>query len=1237
MIEVLRLQIAVLDSSRIRVRVLESPVGEPSQVLASPFDPDAVTDLLRLLEQSVVSVHQASGFKGLDLEALGLTSNDKLLDIQARNRLIGQRLFDILFPASPARDHNVRAALEAALDRARLNGTALPIQLRFDNDAVDLAGLPWELVCDSSGQHLFASKEVHFTRYVTFGRTIPRFPATDRLEVLAIVPRPRDQTGLDPKAELQRIQAAFDDLQATHKMRVQMLDPPTLAKLVDEINKHPYYHIIHFDGHGTLARRCPFCQCFQQNVEPKCIDPDCPGYNKPLGQLEGCLAFESSHGDQGTHLVGATELATILSSSQVRCVVTSACQSAQIGGSSVFSSVFSSVGPSLISAGIPAVVAMQFSIPQDAAAEFVSQFYAGLARGESIASAATAGRYSLIPSGLWHIPAVYLRNPDGEGFLFRSNPYTYLDVDPQALTDFASLRPRDATPYKFLSPYEITDQAVFHGRDQEAERLLAEVLHRPYVVLSGPAGVGKTSLVNAGLSPRLIRARHRVVTIRDYSSGDPVQSLLRAVAGSWPSDVDSEHVNDLQGLIAALLEHDSRPLVVVFDAFERFLQTASADRLAAFITQFATCVSSFDARRVCLLLVIRQDALGGLGSFQAQTERIFHSVFALDWMTVDEARQAITQPLLQHTPQIEYDPAFLHDRLLPDLQISPEDKRVNPTHLQIVCSELYQAARQADAQVIGADFYPVGGARAILSRHLDKQLHDSYSEQYDTARALLREMVSPAGERIFQTLTRLADTVPAPAETIQTILDGLLKDGMVEARAMPDGSVAFSLSHPLLAAEVQSWFDREQALNGCAQATLDRAWDDWHEQWYVARQQGRGEPSNRNKLLIGPDRLREIHDRRPGVCIDGPQFCLLLRSAVYHRCDMDFWAQQLSEEPQVNLLKRIHGGFPPQASPSPAEQQSVALAAEALGLESDDIGNNALARAAVVSADGTTRHTAALALGAMGMDTVNQSQRALQTATPSGRHWRKIQALAQIKVAGFALPQLSFMQQVQVAVWYLLIRVYDARWSLTAQALGAGVGGALGLLLAEGIIDLVIWPARHLTPGVFAAMPLVGGLIGVAFGAGLATGNILLPGRTGRILGGAVGLALGALIVMPFIENPKDLLRLLPWQVTSGALAGAAIALGAELMAGSRNPTRLRRMVLGGSLGGALGFALTSVSDERRLLFLLDPKDFRFVAESSQFETLALMTACLIGATMGAAMIAGLAIGPRVWKRLTIE
>ncbi|MGW5345642.1 nSTAND1 domain-containing NTPase [Streptomyces sp. NPDC004050] len=95
------------------------------------------------------------------------------------------------------------------------------------------------------------------------------------------------------------------------------------------------------------------------------------------------------------------------------------------------------------------------------------------------------------------------------------------------LVDESVLRPR--CPFRGLAPFAEDDAELFHGRAEETERLRDAVARHPLTLVVGPSGSGKSSLVRAGLLPRLQREGFSVSELRAVPGADPAAALARAV------------------------------------------------------------------------------------------------------------------------------------------------------------------------------------------------------------------------------------------------------------------------------------------------------------------------------------------------------------------------------------------------------------------------------------------------------------------------------------------------------------------------------------------------------------------------------------------------------------------------------------------------------------------------------------------------------------------------------------
>lgn len=339
------------------------------------------------------------------LVKLGLATGEHLLHTMYDT--VGRRLYRSMFPRQV---ENLFSTARAETARERVS---LPFRLVFDENAPELAAYPWELIHDDVP--LVADGVVDLTRYVVFPRPSTVLDVKLPLRVLVIPARPGNLSTLPGHAEPDAILEGLRPLKEQGALEVTLLSPPTRDALVKHFDdEKEEVHIVHFDGHGSFGRLCPVCHVLHTATSKKCVK-----CSYPLSSVEaqGYLAFENDVGE--AHYVGAKGFANSLTGNKTQLVVLSACRSGQVGGGSIFGGV----GPALIRAGVPAVVAMQLTVPVDQAVRFAGTFYASLADFQLLVEAVGRCRRQLYDETsnpqAWFVPTLYLRSEDPRGELLR--------------------------------------------------------------------------------------------------------------------------------------------------------------------------------------------------------------------------------------------------------------------------------------------------------------------------------------------------------------------------------------------------------------------------------------------------------------------------------------------------------------------------------------------------------------------------------------------------------------------------------------------------------------------------------------------------------------------------------------------------------------------------------------------------------------------------------------------------
>jgi pSer/pThr/pTyr-binding forkhead associated (FHA) protein len=271
--------------------------------------------------------------------------------------------------------------------QAEEQGKGVRWRLALDASIDDL---PWEFLC-SQDEFLALNPLSPIVRYVPRrARLAPLKESEHPLRLLVVIASPSDEVPLDTDAEKERINAAFESLTAQGLVDLTFIEgPDTWQQLYDELFRNQT-HILHFIGHGA----------FDQDKK------------------EGVLVMEDA--ERKAKRIESNDLRVLVQGrSRLRLVVLNSC----LGTEGDDSQPFSSVAAGLIQSGIPAVIAMQSEISDDAAREIAETFYKSLALNMPVDMAMTEARRKIFlfdrGSLEWATPILYMQARDGQLFQFK--------------------------------------------------------------------------------------------------------------------------------------------------------------------------------------------------------------------------------------------------------------------------------------------------------------------------------------------------------------------------------------------------------------------------------------------------------------------------------------------------------------------------------------------------------------------------------------------------------------------------------------------------------------------------------------------------------------------------------------------------------------------------------------------------------------------------------------------------
>jgi hypothetical protein len=307
--------------------------------------------------------------------------------------------------------------------------------------------------------------------------------------------------------------------------------------------------------------------------------------------------------------------------------------------------------------------------------------------------------------------------------------------------------------------------------------------------------------------PRLTENDYTYVAFREYS--DPLAQFaqLRKPQSASASQVETAHaadtpapdLGDPASLLGLIRTNYTAPVVIVLDQFERFFVNLPPEKRGAFITAFKYCLQHSSASDISFIIALRHDFYGQLLLEFETAIREFrtesHS-FNLLPLSKDEAREAIVKPLENTNLKIQYDEEFVDNVLLARLAAQAGGStRINPPHLQIVCNQLFEDARQRlqqkSAVLIDEKLYDgLGGVQAILNDYLNQVVREvaQESSHIETVHAALQRMIDTTGTRRFVAAELLKRELPNVTEVdLLTYIQRLIERRVVEQRETEAG------------------------------------------------------------------------------------------------------------------------------------------------------------------------------------------------------------------------------------------------------------------------------------------------------------------------------------------------------------------------------------------------------------------------------------------------------------------
>lgn len=277
------------------------------------------------------------------------------------------------------------------------------------------------------------------------------------------------------------------------------------------------------------------------------------------------------------------------------------------------------------------------------------------------------------------------------------------------------------SPFKFLDSYGKADRDIFFGRDTEIEELYERVFESNLILLYGPSGTGKTSLVQCGLAnqfddrdwlPLFIRREEQIL--------ESLNKVLRKAAHRSLSPDMS-----LPQKVRSLYLDFYKPVYLVFDQFEELFVLGSEDEQIQFFESLKVLLAS--ELQCKILLCIRGEYLDKLSKFELVIPSLFDNRMYLERMSRRNLQDVIH--FSADSFGIELADKEKTIKLIIDNITDPKGM-VELTNMQIYLDKLYRK----DIERRGNTNRPIRFDQELLdnTRQLEDVLSDFLEEQIQT-------------------------------------------------------------------------------------------------------------------------------------------------------------------------------------------------------------------------------------------------------------------------------------------------------------------------------------------------------------------------------------------------------------------------------------------------------------------------------------------------------------------------
>jgi WD40 repeat protein/class 3 adenylate cyclase len=298
-------------------------------------------------------------------------------------------------------------------------------------------------------------------------------------------------------------------------------------------------------------------------------------------------------------------------------------------------------------------------------------------------------------------------------------------------------------PYKGLRPFEEGDAADFFGREELTRQLVERLDETRFLAVIGPSGSGKSSVVRAGLIPRLrnggLPGSESWPIVEMLPGPHPLEELeaaLLRVAVNPPASLMEQLGGDSRGLIRAVkrvLPADRSELVLLIDQFEEVFTLVEDEGVRTHFLESLEAAVTDPQARLRVVITLRADFYDRPLLYRGFAELLRSRVEVVVPLSPEELERTISEPARRVDVRLEQG---LVAHMLSDVSDEPGGLPL----LEYALTELFDR-REGDVLTVEG-YRAIGGVSGALGRRAEELHADLDETGREAARQLVLRLVS---------------------------------------------------------------------------------------------------------------------------------------------------------------------------------------------------------------------------------------------------------------------------------------------------------------------------------------------------------------------------------------------------------------------------------------------------------------------------------------------------------------